>query len=401
MYQAVLVDNEPFILNTVKKIISLNSLGVEVAAAFTSTIEAHEYIKIHPTDLIITEACMPDMTGIELIEKAKLYNSNTMYIILSSHDSFQYATAAMRLGVSDYILKPTNNNVLCDAIKNVVAVLDSGKINNDTNYSIFKDMNTSLSFALNEMSAEEFLESIKKEGYGITYSNPCACIIKFKVKNLLDYLGSVWKYSLDRLYPAIVFLMTATASDRVIFIPLNYAFSNLTLIAVMKDDEYSSLQKITKLCEKIVKNVMDCIKADICFTDIKFFSSLDTLQKIAPFYTNLDEKKHNMNINPILHAKKYIQDNYYNDISLAEVAKTSCLSPHHFSRLFKKETGQNFTVYLNNIRLEMACDLILNTNENISSIYSTVGFNSKNYFYKLFKNRFGVTPLEYKKRAEQ
>lgn len=398
MYKVVLIDSKQYILNSLKGAVAWENYDMEVTAVFTSTLQAYDYIKAHHVDLIITEELMPDMAGTELIENAKLFNSNTMFVVLTDCESFECATNALRLGALDYVLKPIDNNVLCNLIEKAQKKLDTVKTSDNTVYDFFENIDSTLSFANSEISHEKFVELLRKDGHNIKSSNPCASILKFKINNLPNYLGSVWMHSLDRLYPAILHLMTVAAGNRIVFMPLYLRFSSLTTVAIMKDDDFCSPQDINKLCEDITKNIMECLKADIYFADIKFFSSLDKLQKIAPFYINSTTRNRNLNSNPVDQAKEYIQNNYMNDISLAEIAKAVCLSQYHFSRLFIKETGQNFTNYLNNTRLEIACDLIINTDNTINDIYSAVGFNSKNHFYKLFKNRFGVPPMDYKKK---
>ena len=95
-------------------------------------------------------------------------------------------------------------------------------------------------------------------------------------------------------------------------------------------------------------------------------------------------------------AKKYIQEHFSEDISLTQISKHVCLSPSYFSRYFKNKTGKNIIDYINDLRIEKSKDLIVSTNENIITIYKTVGFKSKNHYYRLFKERYGVTPLQYR-----
>lgn len=53
-------------------------------------------------------------------------------------------------------------------------------------------------------------------------------------------------------------------------------------------------------------------------------------------------------------AKEFIQKNYKKEITLEEISREACVSPHYFSRLFKEETGENFIDYLTKIRIQKA-----------------------------------------------
>lgn len=97
-------------------------------------------------------------------------------------------------------------------------------------------------------------------------------------------------------------------------------------------------------------------------------------------------------------AMKYIQDNYFQDITLIDVAHHVFLSSSHFSRLFKKQTGKKYIDYLNYVRIENAKRLLTTTNMKISEISSQVGYSGYTYFLKLFSANTGLTPKEYRIR---
>lgn len=69
----------------------------------------------HP-DLVITDIVMPNMNGLEMIEKLKEKKLASSFIILSGHDNFQYAQQAIRHGVAEYLLKPIDRELLLDAV---------------------------------------------------------------------------------------------------------------------------------------------------------------------------------------------------------------------------------------------------------------------------------------------
>ncbi|MFW5790092.1 MAG: helix-turn-helix domain-containing protein [Bacillota bacterium] len=96
-------------------------------------------------------------------------------------------------------------------------------------------------------------------------------------------------------------------------------------------------------------------------------------------------------------ALDYIRQNYQEDISLAEISKKVGLSKYYFSHLFSNEIGENFSSYLSQYRLNRASQLLLeNKKENISEIAYKVGFNDPNYFARAFKEKFNISPSEYR-----
>ncbi|MBE5040627.1 AraC family transcriptional regulator [Ructibacterium gallinarum] len=97
-------------------------------------------------------------------------------------------------------------------------------------------------------------------------------------------------------------------------------------------------------------------------------------------------------------ARQYIEENLDKDISLSSVAEKLYITAPYLSKLFKEEVGINFNNYVTKKRLEMARELVLHTNASVNEITQKVGFNSSTYLIKKFKEAFGDTPVNYKKR---
>ncbi|MGV3773420.1 MAG: helix-turn-helix domain-containing protein [Verrucomicrobiales bacterium] len=98
----------------------------------------------------------------------------------------------------------------------------------------------------------------------------------------------------------------------------------------------------------------------------------------------------------VTRAKKYIQENHAEELSLGQVAKAVNASSFYFCKMFKKGTGMNFTEYVCRVRLESARNLLLNPNLRISEIAYQVGFQSLTHFNRIFKKIVGESPTEYR-----
>jgi len=98
-------------------------------------------------------------------------------------------------------------------------------------------------------------------------------------------------------------------------------------------------------------------------------------------------------------AEKYIMKNLTRKISLEEIANVSGFSPPYFSSIFKEEMGENFTCYLNRLRVEKASTLLTNTHLSLNKIGRSCGFEDQSWFSKTFKNYTGVSPGKYRSRG--
>lgn len=91
----------------------------------------------------------------------------------------------------------------------------------------------------------------------------------------------------------------------------------------------------------------------------------------------------------------YIEDNYNKDISTSELSDIAHISTYYFCRIFKQTTGKTPTEYINEVRLRKSIELMKKETMNITEIAIESGFNDANYFSRLFKKKYGVSPSKY------
>lgn len=97
-------------------------------------------------------------------------------------------------------------------------------------------------------------------------------------------------------------------------------------------------------------------------------------------------------------ARQYIDKNFANpDLSLRMLADMAGLSPAYFGKIFAAQTTYSFNDYLTNTRMKKAEQLLLETKLPINQISESIGILNTNYFYSVFKKKFGMTPLAYRR----
>ncbi|MFT3908555.1 MAG: AraC family transcriptional regulator [Ferruginibacter sp.] len=104
-------------------------------------------------------------------------------------------------------------------------------------------------------------------------------------------------------------------------------------------------------------------------------------------------KKHHLTT--IEKAKHYINENLSKNISLEELAAHCCISPFHFSRIFKTFTGYAVHQYLQLMRLKHA-QILLTTHLPVADIAFQSGFNSLDYFSSAFKKEYKLSPSAFR-----
>jgi YesN/AraC family two-component response regulator len=93
---------------------------------------------------------------------------------------------------------------------------------------------------------------------------------------------------------------------------------------------------------------------------------------------------------------EYIDENSANDIGIDECSEHVHISPSHISKLFRKHFGTSFKIYLNDVRIRKAIELLENTDLSVYDIAYQVGYNNLNYFHKRFRAVTGTTPKNYR-----
>jgi AraC family transcriptional regulator len=96
---------------------------------------------------------------------------------------------------------------------------------------------------------------------------------------------------------------------------------------------------------------------------------------------------------------EFLQENYNRDYSFEEVAKIANLSPFHFIRFFKNQTGKTPYDFLLDIKINRAKEMLENKIYTITEVSISCGFNNVSHFSTLFKKRVGVTPSQYRNQV--
>lgn len=96
-------------------------------------------------------------------------------------------------------------------------------------------------------------------------------------------------------------------------------------------------------------------------------------------------------------VENYIRAYYDRDLKLSYLSKLYFVNPDYLCRLFRKETGKNFSEYVNDIRIEKSKQLLTGSDDAIMNIALQVGYNNVTYFNRVFRKQTGISPGEYRK----
>lgn len=165
MYRVMIVDDEPIIVEGLSRSIAWERWNCEIVATAHDGLEGKRLIEEKKPDIIFMDICMPEMDGLQMIAAIHSQFPDLEVSVLTGYRDFEYAQTAIRLGVTRFLLKPSNMEELEEAICTMCANLRKKGITGE-----------------GEASAGELAEEDEKASAHESVSS------SFIVKNALQYI---------------------------------------------------------------------------------------------------------------------------------------------------------------------------------------------------------------------
>lgn len=328
--------------------------------------EALQMFDQNRIDLLITDIRMPEMDGIELMQRAKKRNYELQVVVVSGYDDFNYAKESIQYGVRAYLLKPICEDELLQCVSNIAYEIEAKKKatkKNNTYETVIKEIYN--------------YEPTRKEN---EIRNKMNYLEKFMItigscdeKAIHEFVQQVDRYTKEDFFEAILLV-------------LNRNIKSLYEIYLYTDSEkMKQLEQLELFSrEEKYQEYIPCLE--------DFLIQLNHVMYI-------DKNKHCFKAE-LRNAIDYINKNYYKTLSLDIVANNSSLSYAYFSHSFKEYTGCSFSNYLTKVRIRSAKKMLSETNLKIYEISVAVGFQSDKHFMRTFKKVVGVSPMDYRLKSD-
>lgn len=392
MYKVLLVDDEPYVIEGLKTMIAWERHGFRICGEATNGEDALAIIKTEDPALVITDIRMPVLDGLELIRQSReLLDSKTKFVILSGYEEFSYIQSAMRYDVSDYLLKPIDDEEVNRVIGNL-----GRQIREERAFDEVKRLSASITGdpvlrVAEETAARALPAGIKPEsGVAEGFQNlPLGYdFFKVDIESLLEEVknnedqgiaakidGLFRRFSRNGSAPEII---KATLKN------LELELAKLVLDRNGDCDEISA--RLTRFNENLAHMNMEKIKI-----------ALTELCRYAAGYMHSGAPGNNREI--ISEIRDFIKYNYAQDITLQKLAKRFYMNPVYLGQLFKKYTGMYLGEYLHRIRIKAAKKLLRRTDMKIPEIARATGYHDPDYFVSKFKAITKVPPSAFRRAA--
>ncbi len=189
--KVLLIDDEPMIREGLKSIIDWSKLGFEICGEAEDGKKGMEQILLLKPDIAIVDIKMPEMNGLEMIEKLKEYDINCEMIVLTAYTDFKFAQKSIELGIHSYILKPIEEDELREKVcKLRDEILNSRTQKQYINVGISLSREKVLqSLALGELCINSIEEYNRKYNFGFPWAN--YQIVLIDIYNTSEYKSSI------------------------------------------------------------------------------------------------------------------------------------------------------------------------------------------------------------------
>lgn len=162
MLKVIIIDDEPIIVEGISRMVPWEKYQCKIVATANDGLEGMEVIREHQPDIIFSDIAMPGLDGLSMIAGLKSEFPNMLICILTGYRDFDYAREAIRLGVTRFLLKPSNMDEIIEAVETMTGILleqkkDEGEIESVETEEISEEESSASSFIVN--NALKYIEA--------------------------------------------------------------------------------------------------------------------------------------------------------------------------------------------------------------------------------------------------
>ncbi|KIL38044.1 hypothetical protein SD70_29035 [Gordoniibacillus kamchatkensis] len=354
MISTLIVDDEKLVRKGLISTMPWEKFHIQIVGEANNGQAALDYMHKSKVDLLFADLTMPVMSGFELIEAVRADFPETLIVVLTCHQDFDYIQKAMRLGAIDYIVKTQLEQESMDEVLSRIAL----RVSYEQSLRI---SSAAASGSLSATTGKGGEESRKEKEWPALKE---------------QWLSLQWIHN-DALFDKLC----------------NYAFHS-------KEDPIS---------QGIIASLEHC---PVVFNDEELRCDLERLfalqswpavvRLLSKIRTNL---RNNIERLPyfrdivinVVHVLRYIHQTEDFMMNRDDLAARFGMSRGYFSQCFKNIVGKSYGEYLKELQIRKAKTLIRQTDFPIYWIAEKSGYKDEKYFSKLFRSRVGMNPMEYRK----
>lgn len=395
MLKVLIADDEPKIRRGLAGAIEWEKLNMEICGLAANGEQAVNLVEAERPDICIFDICMPIINGLDLIKAVKELNKDTICIVITGYDEFEYARESVKIGVFEYLLKPVNEMQLEDTLQRAKQVIEERKFETSQIEKAEKMLQHNIPFLRERficeltsrvMSQQELEENAAFYGIRFEYGIGVLRIVlcepeEYEEKDRKE--TELYQFILRNIVEEVLneYATVYVTTD---------AFGRMIVLMDVKQIEY-----LEKAKEEIKNSVNTYMKLQVIVES----EMAESLRKVYDIWEKWEEEGRKNLSRVVLCAKKYLEGKYSDgELSVKDIANACAVNSSYLSRVFKAEMGINLIDYLTKIRLQKALYYLGHTDMMIYEVAEKVGYKSQHYFCVAFKKVLGISPTEYRQK---
>lgn len=397
-YKVLVVEDELFIRRHIVNEIEDVDMGFKVEWTAYNGEDALEIIEKENPDVVFTDIKMPIMSGMELIERIRERDSHLPIVLLSGFAEFDYARQAITLKVEDYLLKPLETEELKSVLRKIRYKL---KMKEKTKkkellFSKVHRIEGSQSLPFQHENEEIYMYLIQ---IGSTYHFEPSKGIRADIQDYWE--NPQLEQCIERLCKENIYWMIDERKPNRKFLLVKHAKTE-------QEEEHVKFAEtlLTELRGYLNEIPVYIAASDkgICYPEIGVYS--EKLRMLMENTNNEsrvlvckkeyeDSKSDGERL--VREVKYYINQHYKENLTISYLCEKFHFSRNHLTKVFKSSTGESPGNYLLQVRMEKAIEFMKNQEElEIQTIAKMVGYDDSHYFSRIFKNKMGISPSEFR-----
>lgn len=445
MYSIVIADDEQRICDSIQFVVETVFPQIKIAGIFQDGEELDTYLQTHSVDLIITDIEMPQKAGLDIARRNDEQGHPSYLIMITAYREFDYARRALEYRVDSFLTKPYTTKALEDGVRKGLDVLARKKKSSVEKWNLCRSLLKALS--KNEAQRwplEDFqlccgsapFQSLHCSEVSITSENGNLLTTE-QTELLIQDVESVGEsdtpeqsvFFLEKRSSVITFLVLykekadTSFTESILQVVQRYT-GDIPRCAVRCFDSFTDYQKhrlfdremdaffkvfalngvhhaenqaseFLLACKPSARREFARFLLEDYQTSVLGNSVDDILAALLSIASDSVGNRSSSYI--VRSARDYIRNNYADAaLSLNAAADALSVSTGYLSRVFKDQTGQNFSEYLQSVRMEHAQQLLATTVIPTNAVAAQTGYSNSTYFRAAFKARFGLTPRQYR-----
>ena len=450
MIRVFVVDDEKLVRRGIIGLIDWEKYGMEVVGDSGNSQETLEFLKREEVDLLFSDLEMPGLSGVPFLQEVKKVRPEIQIVVLTMHQEFELIQQSLRVGILDYITKAQIEGENVDAFMESIREryretvrythLSERRVGPEE-ISIWEapDKKQGKAFAgllkkagvsfeklddrhllLQEgVQTDEFLKAPEAEQSslicltevkGIAYSQ-LEDLLKGTVKEKLFQDREPGRMVYEYRYPELVNTQPGESRKTVLELSMKMEFMLVQKVyeETLEIIRHAALNNEERVAAFYHFNLHWCEFSGKDFS--RYFEEVGSFRwwyEWKGWFEEIrkkvlervgEDREELESIQAIHQAMNYIREHMDREITLEELLRLTGMSKSYFSRNFKDVTGKTFVTYLNDMRIETAKKYLTETKQPIYWIASQVGYVDEHYFRRVFRERTGVTPKQFREKC--